>query len=427
MRISFIILFLFLSISWIPQKENKPSKVVIQKNGTSFQLIHNGKPYFIKGAVGRHYLDRLKAYGGNSIRSDNNHGILDEAHKLGLTVLVNLPVKAERDGMDYDDVEAVKKQHQEVMEIVRKTKDHPAVLMWSLGNELDFIQANIKDHYNIKVWDAVNALAKEIHAIDTNHPILTVVGSIDAEKIKALNVQCSDIDLLGVNEYGDLLDIPIWLRKYGWKKPYVVTEWGPTGFWQVPKTPWKAPIEETSSMKAAKYKERYEKTISADKELCLGSYVFLWRQHQERTHTWFGMFDENGLEAESVDVMQNAWSGKWPENRAPKLDSMKLKGLTAYDGIYLEPGKTYSAQVWVTDPDRDKINYNWEVLKEGTYFPYGGNNEIKPPQVEGLVDIKNKDAINLKAPSEEGSYRLFVYAYDGNGKWATANVPFFVK
>ncbi len=65
MRISLFIIFLFLSISWIPQKEDKPSKVIIQKNGNIFQLIHNGIPFFIKGAVGRHYLDRLKAYGGN--------------------------------------------------------------------------------------------------------------------------------------------------------------------------------------------------------------------------------------------------------------------------------------------------------------------------------------------------------------------------
>jgi hypothetical protein len=223
------------------------------------------------------------------------------------------------------------------------------------------------------------------------------------------------------------LDIPVWLRKYGWKKPYVVTEWGPTGFWQVPKTPWKAPIEETSSMKAEKYKERYEKTILADKEMCLGSFVFLWRQHQERTHTWFGMFDENGLETEAVDVMQYQWSGKWPANRAQKLDSVKLNGLSAYEGIYLDPGKIYLGEVWASEPDEDILTYKWEVLKEGTHFPYGGNQEQKPPKVEGLLDEENKPKVNLRAPMEEGAYRIFVYAYDGKEKWATANIPFYVK
>jgi beta-galactosidase/beta-glucuronidase len=124
--------------------------------------------------------------GGNSIRTGSKPEILDKAHSLGLTALVNLPVRAERDGMNYDDTAAVRMQHNKVMDIVRKTKNHPVVIMWALGNELDFIQANVKEHYNIKVWDAVNALAKEIHNIDPYHPVMTVVGSIDSGKISDL-------------------------------------------------------------------------------------------------------------------------------------------------------------------------------------------------------------------------------------------------
>jgi beta-galactosidase/beta-glucuronidase len=409
------------------QSPGKPTEVKIRKNKSSFQLLVNKKPYFIKGAVGSDYLEKLKAYGGNSIRSDSKREVLDKAQSLGLTVLVNLPVKAERDGMDYDDVTAVKKQHEKVMDIVRKTKTHAAVIMWALGNELDFIQANVKEHYNIKVWDAVNALAKEIHMVDPYHPVMTVVGSIDSAKMDDLINRCPSLDLLGINEYGDLGKIPAWLRKFGWKKPYAVTEWGPTGFWQVPKTAWKAPIEETSSMKAAKYKERYEQTISGDKEMCLGSYVFLWRQHQERTHTWFGMFDANGLETEAVDVMHFEWTGKWPGNRTPGLDSIKIGKQTAYQNVYLQPAQNYTAQVWVKDPDHDALRYNWEILPEGTSFPYGGNGEKKPAAVPGLINEANNSQISFRSPDKEGAYRLFVYAYDGNGHWATANIPFYVK
>jgi hypothetical protein len=409
------------------QRGGTATKVKIVKNKNAFQLLVNNKPYFIKGAVGSDYLEKLKQYGGNSIRTGSKPEILDKAHSLGLTALVNLPVRAERDGMNYDDTSAVRMQHEKVMEIVRRTKDHPVVIMWALGNELDFIQANIKLHYNIKVWDAVNALANEIHKVDPSHPVMTVVGSIDSAKITDLINRAPALDLLGINEYGDLGKIPSWLRKFGWKKPYAVTEWGPTGFWQVPKTEWKVPIEETSSMKAARYKERYEQTISGDKEMCLGSYVFLWRQHQERTHTWFGMFDANGLETEAVDVMHYEWTGKWPRNRTPSLDSLKLGDLTAYKNVYLKPSETYTARVWVMDPDNDNIQYNWEVLPEGTNFPYGGNGEKKPGAVPGLISEVNKPEVSFKSPDKVGSYRLFVYAYDGKGHFATANVPFYVK
>jgi beta-galactosidase/beta-glucuronidase len=415
-----------LSASLYSQQVGKPRKVKISKGKNSFQLLVDNRPYFIKGAVGSDYLEKLKAYGGNSIRTGSKPAVLNKAHSLGLTALVGLPVKAERDGMNYDDTAAVRIQHDTVMAIVRRTKSHPAVIMWALGNELDFIQANVKEHYNIKVWQAVNKLAKEIHRVDPLHPVMTVVGSIDRGKIKDLLQNCPDLDLLGINEYGDLLKIPEWLRTYGWKKPYAVTEWGPTGFWQVPKTAWKVPIEETSSAKAAKYKERYENTILGDKA-CLGSFVFLWRQHQERTHTWFGMFDEKGLETEAVEVMHYEWTGKWPPNRVPRLDSMKVDSKTAYQNVYLKASQTYSAQVWVRDADNDALTYKWEILLEGSSFPYGGNGEKKPPAVPGVLHDSNEAQINFRCPEQEGAYRLFVYAYDGKGHWATANVPFYVN
>lgn len=403
----------------------KPLTVRIENQRGAYRLLVDGKLYFIRGAVGNDYLEKLKAYGGNAIRS--NAKFLDQAQALGLTVLVNLPVRAERDGMNYDDAAAVQRQHEAVMRIVRETKNHPATLMYALGNELDFIQANVKDKYNLKVWDAVQALAKQIHAEDPNHPVMTVVGSINREKIGDLLARCPDLDLLGINEYGDLAQISSWLREFGWQKPYAVTEWGPTGFWQVKKTPWKAPIEETSSQKADKYRERYEGTIAADRERCLGSYVFLWRQHQERTHTWFGMFDETGLETEAVDVMHRAWTGRWPANRVPRLDSVRLGGKTAFDGIYLQPGAAQTAEAWVTDPDRDALRYRWEVLREGTDFPYGGNGEKRPPSVSGTIAEPTSRRISWVVPADEGPYRLFVYAYDDRGHFATANVPFFVK
>ena len=424
--IAFLFIFHCLTLVAQAQEDAVPTKARIQKKGAGFSLVVNEQPYFIKGAVGSDYLEKLKAYGGNSIRTGSKKEVLDKAHSLGLTALVGLPVRAERDGMDYDDTAAVRLQHQKVMEIVRSTKNHPAVIMWALGNELDFIEANVKLHYNTKVWDAVNALSKEIHALDPHHPVMTVVGSISKEKIDDLLRLAPDIDLLGVNEYGDLLDVPTWLKQFGWKKPYAVTEWGPTGFWQVPKTAWKVPIEETSSMKAAKYKERYEKSIAADRA-CIGSYVFLWRQHQERTHTWFGMFDAAGRETEAVDVMHYKWKGAWPVNRSPRLDSAKIENLTAYQNVYLQKGRSYLGQVWATDPDRDEMKYAWEILPEGTKFPYGGGGEKKPGAINGLISDGKKNRISFRSPEKEGAYRLFVYVYDGKGHWATANIPFYVQ
>ena len=77
----------------------------IVKTNTGYKLIRNGENYFVKGAGGYQYLNQLKDIGGNSIRTwgvDNAKQILDDAHKLGITVCLGLWVGHERHGFNYD-------------------------------------------------------------------------------------------------------------------------------------------------------------------------------------------------------------------------------------------------------------------------------------------------------------------------------------
>ena len=429
-KISFLIVF-FISFFCIGNLHAESKKVEIKKKKTGYILSVDGKRTFVKGAVGHTRLDLVKKYGGNAVRSNSTQQALDEAHELGLMVLANLPVASQRGGFNYDDTLAVRRQHEKILKIVREMKDHPAVLMWALGNELDHVPQKVyepnKIYYNMKVWDAVNNLAKAIHEIDPNHPVMTVVGSITEHKIGALIKQCPELDLLGINEYGDLLQIPEWLRAWGWKKPYVVTEWGPTGFWQMPRTPWNYHLEENSSEKADKYRQRYEGTILKDKEMCLGSFVFLWRQHQEYTHTWFGMFDKEWRETEAVDVMRYEWTGKWPSNKAPRVDSMMMNQQKAIDFVYVQPGEKSFARVWMSDPDGDPLIYEWEVLPEQVNFGYGGNGEKKPEAIDCDIEFSGEGCIRFNAPLQEGAYRLFVAVYDKGNHVAFSNIPFYVK
>src|SRR4051812_13113672 len=188
---------------------------------------------------------------------------------------------------------------------------------------------------------------------------------------------------------------------------------GPTGHWECPKTAWNAPIEETSSQKAEVYKSRYEASIAKDKT-CMGSYVFLWGQKQERTPTWYGIFTEKGEESEVVDVMQYLWSGKWPANLAPHLYSLQIDGKKAIDNIFVKPGNSYAVLTVAADPDNDRLSYRWELLPEPTQVGEGGDREDRPAAIQNALSDNANGKARLKAPEKEGAYRLFVYVTDGH-------------
>lgn len=406
-----------------------PVKVEIKQENGAYRLYVAGEPFWIKGA-GLEFgnVEKLAEHGGNSFRTwrtDNGQHtgkeVLDRALANGLYVTMSIEVARERHGFDYNDEAAVARQFERIKKEIQQYKDHPALLIWAIGNELNLRATNPR------VWDAVNQISEYIHEVDPNHPTTTTLAGISKELVDDIRDRAPDIDLLSVQLYGQLPNLPRYIKEANWKKPYIVTEWGATGHWEVPKTEWNVPIENNSSVKAKAYLERYRQAIEPYKGQCLGSYVFLWGQKQERTPTWYGIFLKSGEETESVDVMHYIWNGEWPANRTPSLDSFRLDGKTAYENIYLEPGKTYSTQVFSSDPDGDALSYKWEVMPESTILGEGGDYEPAPEVVKGLFEGAPAAEAQLKAPEETGPYRLFVYVFDGNGHAAHANIPFFVR
>jgi len=405
-----------------------PVKVEVRQEAGRWQIYRAGKPYVIRGA-GLEFgsQENLAAHGGNSFRTwrvengkESGKAVLDRALWNGLTVTMGIEVTAERHGFDYNDSTAVARQFARIKAEVLKYKDHPALLMWAIGNELNL------NARNPAVWDAVNDISKMIHEVDPNHPTLTTLAGFNKEVVREVKARASDLDLIGVQMYADIVNLPRYLRESGWTGPYVVTEWGATGHWEVQKTSWGAPIENDSTTKAEAYRKRYEAAIQPDTRQCAGSYVFLWGQKQERTPTWYGMFLESGEETATVDVMHAIWNGKPPKNCSPRIAGAWLEGQTAYDNVRLKAGQACAAKADVQDPDGDSLTWLWEIMEESTDLKSGGDRESKPRSLPGLILDAKKSEICLTAPSKSGAYRLFVYAFDGQGHAAHANIPFFV-
>ncbi len=416
-----IILFFFGVI--LSCNAPKTQKVEIKKTDAGHQLFRNEEPYYIRGAGIEAHYDMLAEYGGNSIRTwgiNQWEEAFRKAEKYGFTVCAGMWLDQEQQGFDYNDVEAVNRQFEKFKEPIRKYKDHPALLMWGIGNELDL------NYTNINVWNAVEQVARFIHEVDGNHPTMTATAFIEKEEVELIQQRCPHIDILGVNAYAGLPVLSEFLKNFGWTKPYVLGEWGTFGHWEVGTTLWNEPIEFTSSEKAALYLNEYQNHIITDPN-CVGAYVFFWGAKQERTPTWYSLFLPDGAKTESVDVLHYLWKEHWPANRAPFLDSLRIDGMSAHSSVTFAPNTPHRADVWTTDPEDDSLKIVWEILHETTDKRTGGEEEQKPPAVNGLVIQHQANTLTFRAPGGEGPYRLFVYVYDLNGGAAHANIPFYVK
>lgn len=80
----------------------------------------------------------------------------------------------------------------------------------------------------------------------------------------------------------------------------------------------------------------------------------------------------------------------------------------------------------VSDPDGDDLRYVWELLPESTDIRAGGDAESRPEAVAIKPLLEEGGQLRIRAPRKQGSYRMFVYVYDGHGNAATGNFPFYV-
>jgi hypothetical protein len=394
--------------------------VELRQTERGWQLFRGGEPYLIRGAGGDGSLEQLAAAGANSVRTwgaDDLDARLDEAHALGLSVTIGIWLGHERHGFDYNDKAKVAEQMERARQAVLRYKDHPAVLIWGIGNEMEGYESGD----NPVIWKAVNDIAAMVKQLDPNHPTMTVTAEIGGARIERVH-QASAIDIHGINSYGGALSLPERYRAGGSTKPYILTEFGPPGPWEVAKSAWGAPYELTSTEKAAFYRRSYEKSVTGAPGLALGSYAFLWGYKMEGTATWLGMFLPDGSRLGQVDVMTELWSGKPPKNLAPTVQPPVLDGKPQ-----VEPGDEVRVRAVVADPEGSSIRVRWVLRRESGEYATGGDYRPVPPAVEGAVLEGRADGARVRMPRAPGPYRLFLYAYDKAGNAATANLPLLVK
>jgi len=427
-----VILFVTCSFAYTQTDKilNDQEGIHILKNENGgFDLSIDGVKTYIKGVGGTNKIDLAAQNGSNAFRTwgGNTKSIsraveLAAQNNMFIMQGISLPKEPER----YLDEEFKANTMQSVRKIVEAFKDDPNILIWGLGNEIELGGRN-NSAYS---WGFVEKLAKMIKSIDSRHLVATVITH-NQRALDSIAKYAPSLDLVGINSYGSIDKVEEIVLESSYEGPYMITEWGPTGWWETSKTDWGAPIEQTSEEKRVVYENRYNDYIYGS-ERCLGSFVFLWGQKEERTPTWFSMFVEsnveglplNGEKTPMVEAMERVWKRSELSQTAPVINKFTINEKMGVESPYVIEGQTFMGGVDVVDKEGDELTYIWEILKEATALGNGGSFEPRPERVRE-VEITKTNTLTTSV-SEPGSYRLFVYVSDNTGFVSTANVPFKV-
>ncbi len=396
----------------------KPSVVKVVKTGSGFRLLRNGQPYVVKGAGGDGSKTLLRDCGGNSFRTWGAGDLepkLAEAQALGLTVTIGIWL-GHREYFNYHDAAQVAAQKETVRKAILRYRNSPALLVWALGNEMEVGEEDSAD-----MWAAIEDLAKMTHELDPHHPTMTVVAEIGGGKVKQINALCPDIDIVGINSYGGGPSIGSRYKAAGGVKPYLLTEYGPPGVWEQKANAWGAVPELSSTEKAGRYRDTYEKGVAAQ-PLCLGSYAFTWGHKIEATPTWFGLLLPDGSRLGATDALTRLWTGKPPLHPCPIISSLAVAGPDQ-----VPPGATVKATLAAASPQKDPLTVEWVLQADAVTYHTGGGAEGALPVYPEAIVLSNNNAATVKMPIHKGGYRLFAYVRDTHGGAAVANVPLFVQ
>lgn len=398
-----------------------PGAKPVQVTVAGRNILVDGQPFAVRGVAGDGPLALLPGLGATTVRSygEDPGPLLDAAGTLGLKVIAGLWVGQPRQGADYRDAAFRARQLGELEAMVTKYRDHPALLMWGIGNE---VEVDLAD--DSVVWPVIEEVAAMVARVDPAHPPLAVLAETGSDKVEKLRRAAPSIKVLGLNSYGDALySVTERARKQGWDGPIIITELGALGQWQAAHAPWGAPFEPSSTQKAIQLR-RY---LAALDEQGAGAILFLWGQKQEVTPSWHSLLLPDGVWLEAAEAMAQAWGGEPPGgNQAPRIASLRVAGDPSAPFARWSADEEGAFTLDAVEPDGDLMEVRWFVMAESADRGIGGDAEQVPPVFPEAVRQSGPSGARVSGLTP-GQYRIFVELRDGKGAGATANMPFEVR
>jgi len=391
------------------------------------------RSFTIKGAGGENNLETAASHGANVIRTwsvkddGSSKALLDQAHQLGMKVILGVWMPDPSDAEHYrvegrfqiDYGEKGEEQLARMQKLLATYDDHPALLAWGLGNEVE---------YSPSYLQTVNAMSELIH--QHNPDRITCIVNLHDTDIEMVMEHASDLDLYGANSYGAGAMRSTSARlEEKWGKAYFFSEYAHEGPWEAKASQTGYPMEFSPADKVARLKKTFEVFESEDYPNLVGGVYFLWGNFINGTKTWFsGLLPENPAiwKKENdvgpwhltpfTDTLHQYWTGDEVVNHAPVVTGLTLNGQNG-PGIAVTAGDMARVQVIAQDAEQDPLQYRYWIFRtkgfkrgERVSGPHAGTEQAE-----------------LTMPKEPGSYTLLVYVSDPHGKASSHQLPFRIE
>ncbi|MGW6792689.1 discoidin domain-containing protein [Streptomyces chartreusis] len=387
----------------------------------NWQLTVGGQPYTVKGltwgpaiADAPRYMPDVKAMGVNTIRTwgtdASTKPLLDTAAQHGIRVVNGFwlqPGGGPGSGGCVNYVTDTTYKNNMLTEFARWVeayKSHPATLMWNVGNESVLGLQNCYSGAELETQrnaytSFVNDVARRIHGIDPDHPVTSTDAWTGAWPYYKRNAP--DLDLYSMNSYGDICGVREDWEEGGYTKPYIITEGGPAGEWEVPDDANGVPDEPTDVQKAEGYTRAWG-CVTGHRGVALGATLFHYGVEHDFGGVWFNLVPD-GLKRLSYYSVKKAYTGAAGNDNTPPV----ISNMTVSPASSAPAGGEFIVRADVRDPDGDPITY--KVFLSGNYA--SGDKRL----VEAKWRSNGNGTFAVTAPEKLGVWKVYIQAEDGRG------------
>ncbi|MGA4966433.1 discoidin domain-containing protein [Streptomyces pseudogriseolus] len=400
-----------------------PATGAVEVTGSqgNWQLTVGGQPYTVKGltwgpaiADAPKYLPDVKSMGVNTIRTWGTDGgtkpLLDSAAANGLKVVNGFwlqPGGGPGSGgcVNYvTDTTYKNTMLTEFTKWVEAYRNHPATLMWNVGNESVLGLQNCYSGAELEAQrnaytGFVNDVAKKIHSIDPDHPVTSTDAWTGAWPYYQRNAP--DLDLYSMNSYGDICGVREDWEQGGYTKPYLITEGGPAGEWEVPDDANGVPDEPTDVQKAEGYTKAWN-CVTGHRGVALGATLFHYGTEHDFGGIWFNLLPD-GLKRLSYYAVKRAYTATAGNDNTPPV----VSALAVSPASSAPAGGEFTVRADVRDPDGDPITY--KIFLSGNYA--NGDKRL----VEASWRSTGNGTFAVRTPEKLGVWKVYLQAEDGRG------------